>query len=96
MIPVPDHAPPSSTKDASEERRVVAAIISGNPTSADVVAFVRDELREALDCSDPPADGRGVDPFHVGCCVLRAYSALTRYENLLIGDARSAKRFPSL
>lgn len=71
--------------ESAEWREVVNAIFSTNPTAAQSLTFIERELVEALDSLEPmaPDNGRALDGFHAGCCVLRAWSELTRLRKLI-------------
>lgn len=63
----------------------------GDASAADLIAYARWELREAMQSLPPdPHDeprGRPVDGFHAGCCALRAEAALRQLERLLESGA---------
>lgn len=67
------------------ERRALVARMRNWPTasSEDIVAMGLIELQEAMDSLSPsaPANGRDMDPFHAGCCILRAYAYIRKIED---------------
>lgn len=69
------------------ERRALVARMRHWPSASsdDIVAMGLIEMQEAMDSLSPsaPDNGRIMDPFHAGCCILRAYAYIREIKDRL-------------